>query len=52
MANINKAAGGTKAVLIKDTVTNWLKKYNPTPQAFAKAQENFAFSCAGYASNV
>ena len=48
MANINKAAGGTKAVLVKDTVTNWLRKYNKSDAEFQKAQENFSLSCAGY----
>ena len=48
MANINKAAGGTKAVLHKDTVTKWLRNFNQSESAFAKAQENFALSCAGY----
>ena len=37
-ANINKAAGGTKAVLKEDTLTKWLKTHNNTPEAFKKAQ--------------
>jgi len=47
-ANINKAAGGTKAVLQNQTLTLWLKSHNPTPEAWAKAQDTFALSCAGY----
>ena len=47
-ANINKAAGGTKAVLKEDTITKWLKQHNPTPDQFKKAQETFVLSCAGY----
>mmetsp|Transcript_419 Transcript_419/g.1446 ORF Transcript_419/g.1446 Transcript_419/m.1446 type:complete len:1166 (-) Transcript_419:175-3672(-) len=47
-ANINKAAGGTKAVLRQDTLTKWLKKHNPTPEQWEKAQETFLLSCAGY----
>jgi len=47
-ANINKAAGGAKAVLYKDTLTKWLRQKNPTEQEFKQAQENFAYSCAGY----
>lgn len=46
-ANINKAAGGTKAVLKVDTLTKWLKQYNQKEQ-FRKAQETFAKSSAGY----
>jgi len=47
-ANINKAAGGTAAVLRVDTITKWLKKCNNTPEQWARAQEVFALSCAGY----
>ena len=37
-ANINKDAGGTKAVLRVDTIAKWLKKRNPAPEQWAKAQ--------------
>ena len=37
-ANINKAAGGTKAVLKEDTLTRWLKGHNKTTEEFKKAQ--------------
>merc|ERR1712137_113630 len=47
-ANINKGRGGTKAVLKEDTLTKWLKEHNPTKEEFAKAQETFVLSCAGY----
>jgi len=47
-ANINKAAGGTKAVLKEDTLKKWIKSHNPTKQQFRKAQETFVKSCAGY----
>src|SRR3989338_2855819 len=47
-ANINQQAGGAKALLNKDTLTNWLKTNNPSKEALAKAQENFKLSSAGY----
>jgi phosphatidylinositol-4,5-bisphosphate 3-kinase len=47
-ANINKAAGGTKAVLKEDTLTKWIKQNNPTEEQFRKARETFVKSCAGY----
>ena len=36
-ANINKAAGGTKAVLKEDTLTKWLKQHNP-PEKMKKVR--------------
>jgi len=46
-ANINKAAGGTKAVLKQDTLRKWLEMNNPDKE-FEKARKTFIFSCAGY----
>ena len=47
-ANINKLAGGTKAVLKEDTLTKWLKQNNKSAEDFKKAQDTFVLSCAGY----
>jgi len=47
-ANINKAYGGPKAVLYKETLSNWLQSHNPSTTQFDKARENFLYSCAGY----
>jgi phosphatidylinositol-4,5-bisphosphate 3-kinase catalytic subunit alpha/beta/delta len=47
-ADINKAHGGTKAVLYRDTLTKWLRSHNTSDADFRKAQENFCISCAGY----
>ncbi|KAF2072204.1 hypothetical protein CYY_006485 [Polysphondylium violaceum] len=48
IANINKDAGGTGALLEEKTLVNWLKECNPTELEFNKAVENFILSCAGY----
>ena len=37
-ANINKAAGGTTAVLRVDTLAKWLKSHNQTPAEWERAQ--------------
>mmetsp|Transcript_5538 Transcript_5538/g.8474 ORF Transcript_5538/g.8474 Transcript_5538/m.8474 type:complete len:427 (-) Transcript_5538:26-1306(-) len=47
-ANINARAGGAKALLNKDTLANWLKDIHPSKEQYAKAQENFKLSAAGY----
>ena len=47
-ADINKAAGGTKAVLYKDTLTKWLRAQCESDADFRRAQETFCISCAGY----
>jgi phosphatidylinositol-4,5-bisphosphate 3-kinase catalytic subunit alpha/beta/delta len=47
-ANINKAAGGTKAVFQKDTLVKWIREHNPSDAEFAAAQQRFMLSCAGY----
>eukprot|EP01103_Thecamoeba_quadrilineata_P016510 TRINITY_DN5541_c0_g2_i1.p1 TRINITY_DN5541_c0_g2~~TRINITY_DN5541_c0_g2_i1.p1 ORF type:complete len:1076 (+),score=197.79 TRINITY_DN5541_c0_g2_i1:18-3245(+) len=47
-ANINKAYGGPKAVLYKDTLSKWLQSHNPSTAEFEKARRNFEYSCAGY----
>lgn len=46
-ANINKAAGGAKAVLRQDTLTKWLKSNHPK-EKWPQVQETFLLSCAGY----
>jgi len=47
-ANINIQAGGASAVLAKDTLRNWIRKNNNSDDMYARAQENFCLSCAGY----
>eukprot|EP01087_Luapelamoeba_hula_P016091 TRINITY_DN4916_c0_g1_i1.p1 TRINITY_DN4916_c0_g1~~TRINITY_DN4916_c0_g1_i1.p1 ORF type:complete len:1562 (+),score=232.28 TRINITY_DN4916_c0_g1_i1:66-4751(+) len=47
-AGINKEAGGSKAVLYKDTLNKWLRKHNPSEVEYEKARETFMLSCAGY----
>ena len=47
-ANINKAAGGTKAVFQKDTLVKWVRENNPSESEFTAAQNRFLLSCAGY----
>ncbi|EGG24544.1 phosphatidylinositol-4,5-diphosphate 3-kinase [Cavenderia fasciculata] len=48
IANINKDAGGTGALLEEKTLVNWLKENNPSEQEYNKAVETFILSCAGY----
>ncbi|EGC40128.1 hypothetical protein DICPUDRAFT_52203 [Dictyostelium purpureum] len=48
IANINKDAGGTGAILEEKTLANWLKECNPTEAEYNKAVETFILSCAGY----
>ncbi|KAM9988840.1 hypothetical protein ACTFIY_004886 [Dictyostelium cf. discoideum] len=48
IANINKDAGGTGALLEEKTLVNWLKECNKTEAEFNKAVETFILSCAGY----
>mgnify|MGYP002386381075 FL=1 len=47
-ANINKAAGGTKAVFQKDTLVKWVRENNPSESEFTAAQNRFLLSWAGY----
>jgi Phosphatidylinositol 3- and 4-kinase/Phosphoinositide 3-kinase family, accessory domain (PIK domain)/Phosphoinositide 3-kinase C2 len=47
-AKINNADGGAKANFQASTLTRWLQAKNPTPDMWARAQENFKLSCAGY----
>ncbi|KAM9973899.1 hypothetical protein ACTFIW_007561 [Dictyostelium discoideum] len=48
IANINKDAGGTGALLEEKTLVNWLKECNKTEAEYNKAVETFILSCAGY----
>lgn len=48
IANINKDAGGTGAVLEDKTIVKWLRKHNPTDAEYNAAVETFILSCAGY----
>eukprot|EP01133_Synstelium_polycarpum_P015439 gene15439-18312_t len=48
IANINKDAGGTGALLEEKTLVNWLRECNPNETDFNKAVETFILSCAGY----
>jgi len=45
---INRAAGGTMAVLKEDVIAKWLQSKNPDPESYKIAVKNFALSCAGY----
>jgi phosphatidylinositol kinase/protein kinase (PI-3 family) len=40
--------GGVRAVYNENTLVKWLKKHNITDRLYARAVENFMFSCAGY----
>ncbi|GAM22583.1 hypothetical protein SAMD00019534_057580 [Acytostelium subglobosum LB1] len=48
IANINKDAGGTGALLEEKTLDNWLRECNPNEEDYNKAVETFILSCAGY----
>ncbi|GAM18279.1 hypothetical protein SAMD00019534_014540 [Acytostelium subglobosum LB1] len=48
IANINKDAGGTGALLEEKTLDNWLRDCNPGDADYNKAVETFILSCAGY----
>jgi len=48
IASINREAGGGRSVLVKDTVTKWLRSNNDPEEEFLRAVETFALSCAGY----
>lgn len=48
VGGINRAAGGTVAVLRPDVLSRWLQEKNPDPDAHRRAVRNFAVSCAGY----
>eukprot|EP01102_Stenamoeba_stenopodia_P020703 TRINITY_DN8172_c0_g1_i5.p1 TRINITY_DN8172_c0_g1~~TRINITY_DN8172_c0_g1_i5.p1 ORF type:complete len:1732 (-),score=326.42 TRINITY_DN8172_c0_g1_i5:97-5292(-) len=47
-ATIEKDASGAAGALKKKPLFKWLKRYNPTEQAWAKVIENFTYSLAGY----
>jgi len=47
-AGINRDAGGAGSVLVKDTLSKWLKQQNPGEDEYKKAVETFALSCGGY----
>jgi len=47
-ASINREAGGSRSVLVKDTIAKWLKEKNSVTEEYQRAVENFALSCAGY----
>eukprot|EP01114_Cavostelium_apophysatum_P003947 TRINITY_DN1407_c1_g1_i1.p1 TRINITY_DN1407_c1_g1~~TRINITY_DN1407_c1_g1_i1.p1 ORF type:complete len:1234 (+),score=376.93 TRINITY_DN1407_c1_g1_i1:156-3857(+) len=48
IASINRDAGGGRSVLVKDTVSKWLKSINEAESDYLSAVMNFALSCAGY----
>ena len=48
IGGINRAAGGTVAVLRPDVLSRWLQEKNPDPDAYRRAVRTFAVSCAGY----
>ena len=48
IGGINRAAGGTMAVLRPEVLRNWLRAKNPADDDYARAVEHFAVSCAGY----
>ena len=48
IGGINRAAGGTMAVLRPDVLSRWLQARNPDPDAHRRAVRTFAVSCAGY----
>eukprot|EP01105_Mastigella_eilhardi_P005235 TRINITY_DN1698_c1_g3_i1.p1 TRINITY_DN1698_c1_g3~~TRINITY_DN1698_c1_g3_i1.p1 ORF type:complete len:1497 (-),score=373.96 TRINITY_DN1698_c1_g3_i1:47-4501(-) len=47
-ANINKNAGGLKAIISDNTIKEWIKSQNPSEAEWGVALENFTLSCAGY----
>lgn len=43
-----KFGGGAVGAFKTTTLSDFLRKHNPTDDAFSRAQENFARTCAGY----
>jgi phosphatidylinositol-4,5-bisphosphate 3-kinase len=48
VAAANSSMGGAKAIFQANVLTEWLRQHNPSDDEFARAQENFRRSCAGY----